>query len=121
MRFIVLGTPITQGSMKSIGRGRMIHQNSKKLNVWRDAIAAEFDRKKPDGWDTTREYELMCTFHMKRPKKPAHSYPVKDLDKLIRACMDALTEHAWEDDNQVTNIIASKLYAEEEGVEIIIN
>lgn len=120
MRFIVLGTPITQGSMKSIGRGRMIHQNSKKLNAWRDLIASEFDKRKPADWCTTSEYDLFCIFYLKKPKKPAHEYPAKDLDKLIRAVGDALTEHAWEDDVQIVRLGATKMYAENDGVEIII-
>jgi Holliday junction resolvase RusA-like endonuclease len=100
----------------------MIHQNQKKLDTWRKSIASEFDRKCPPVWAKDDEYLLNCRFHMKRPKKPAHAYPVKDLDKLVRAVCDALTEHAWDDDSQVTKIEASKEYSEEgnEGVEIYI-
>ncbi len=41
-----------------------------------------------------------------------------DLDKLVRATLDALTGVIYQDDGQVVNIIASKVYGPIEQVHI---
>jgi Holliday junction resolvase RusA-like endonuclease len=43
-----------------------------------------------------------------------------DLDKLIRAILDALTGVVWRDDGQVVDIVASKVYADTPGVDVVI-
>lgn len=76
--------------------------------------------------------EVTVTFYLKRPKahlnsrgelKPsAPSYVCKrpDLDKLVRAVLDGMTEAGvWADDNQVSKVTAVKLYGEP-GAEIVV-
>ena len=43
-----------------------------------------------------------------------------DLDKLIRAVLDALTGIAYQDDAQVVELLTSKKYGAEPGVDISI-
>ena len=55
-----------------------------------------------------------------KPKTVTRSYPSvpPDLDKLIRAALDALTAIAYRDDAQVTEIRAAKCYGDYPGVQI---
>ncbi len=47
-----------------------------------------------------------------RPAAPAWPASRPDLDKLIRAVLDALTGICWRDDSRVVEIRATKRYAE---------
>ena len=55
-----------------------------------------------------------CLSGLERPcKKP-------DLDNIIKAMMDAMNEVIYDDDVQIVNITATKLYAAKAGVDILI-
>ena len=60
-QFTVPGTPITQGSM-SVFNGRIVHQKSKQLTAWRNAIyqacAAVMDQP------LTGAVEVEATFYL---------------------------------------------------------
>jgi Holliday junction resolvase RusA-like endonuclease len=124
IQFFVSGKPITQGSMTSFGKGRMVHQNYAKLHGWRTEIAKQFEyalKERGSGWDTDKKYEVRLSFFFNPPKKPKNDYPRGDLDKLCRAVLDALTTHAWDDDNQVIRFSdCSKEYHPAEGVWVTI-
>jgi crossover junction endodeoxyribonuclease RusA len=65
---------------------------------------------------TTDPVRVRLRFNLPRPKSlssRASSAHVKrpDLDKLIRACLDALTGVLWKDDAQVYSLSATKCYA----------
>jgi crossover junction endodeoxyribonuclease RusA len=64
--------------------------------------------------------EVSLVFTLKKPKTVTRSEPFKrpDIDKLCRAVLDGLTGVAYEDDEQVTKLIAVKEYGETEGVTI---
>lgn len=138
----VHGKPITQGS-KTKNRYGMHDDNAKVLKPWRknvhdraiDAcryhdtitgpvrvwIRFTFERP-PSHYRTGRNAHLL--------KDDAPLYPTykNDVDKLQRACFDALTDaKVWADDGLVQKVIASKFYAGEDeyaldqaGVDIII-
>jgi crossover junction endodeoxyribonuclease RusA len=102
----VAGRPITQGSMRSLGKGRMTHDNP-RLRAWRKAI----------GWtvraslgaavlDPAARVTVRCHF-LCRPQRPR----APDLDKLVRAVLDALTHIAYVDDSQVVTIDARRTMA----------
>jgi crossover junction endodeoxyribonuclease RusA len=115
--FHVPGRPAAQGSKRHVGNGRFI-EASKYLPAWRktvtqhaQAIAIASD------WETaTGPIQLHVDFYLARPKSvPAHRRPfhVKppDLDKLVRAVCDSLTDAGiWEDDSQVIKLVAGKDY-----------
>lgn len=93
-------------------------ESSKKVAPWRSVVAltvGEQVRTVLDGPVAVR-----LDFVMPRPKStPKRSTPpaVKrpDLDKLVRAVLDACTEVAWRDDSQVISLSASKRIAELDG------
>lgn len=57
-------------------------------------------------------------FYLPRPKRMKRELPhVKpDVDKLIRAVLDALTGIVWVDDGQVVQVTGQKVYADPPGV-----
>jgi Holliday junction resolvase RusA-like endonuclease len=115
----VLGTPVPQGSMRSLGPGRMVHSNAATLRPWRDTVAwqvracmADADLAEP----LEGPVEVHATFVLPRPPSaPKHRwapYKKPDGDKLLRALFDAITAGgAWVDDAQVVTCSWSKVYA----------
>lgn len=111
----VLGEPIPQGSMRAVARGRIISDNS-RLKPWRDSVSWHVRDAMADGPPLTGPLEVRATFVLPRPPSvPRRRWaPEKrpDLDKLLRALLDAATAGgAWVDDSQVVAITASKVYA----------
>lgn len=129
--FVVRGAPIPQGSVTAHATRRKdgtlfaaVHYASgTKLHAWRRAtsIAAR------SVWGDDLTYHpvrLHLIYWMGRPlahyrtlamelrpgfDRMAHEHP-PDLDKLVRATMDALTDVVYEDDKQVIELRAQKLY-----------
>ena len=56
------------------------------------------------------------TFFLAKPKKPANSYPVGDIDNYQKSILDAITKNGtyWHDDAQVVHVQAFKVYIEGE-------
>lgn len=111
----VPGIPAPQGSKRHVGRGIMI-ESSKKVAPWRSVVAltvGEIVDAPLDGPIAVR-----LDFVMPRPKStpktratpPAVKKP--DIDKLVRAILDAITAVAWHDDSQVVSVAATKRIAE---------
>ena len=121
IKFSVEGTPIQQGSMRHIGHGRMIHSKAVELAAWRADIAsaAKLAGCKP----ILDPIAITMRFRVKRPKSVKREYPTvaPDLDKYVRSVNDGLTGVAFADDSQVIQIIASKEYADNPGVDIEIS
>lgn len=91
--FHVPGNPAAQGSMKSIGNGRMISM-SKRLPGWRKAVIAAAQEAHGADWEPMDgALGVSVIFYMPRPKTTKYKqYPAgtPDLDKLQRAIGDAL-------------------------------
>ncbi len=127
------GTPVTQGSIRSLGVGRpSVHSNARRLKPWRStvheaalAVMQQHDRlsgpvqvralfcfDRPSGhYRTGRNAHLLRDFAPRRPCSRGSG----DLDKLVRGCLDALTDAAvWQDDSQVVELRASKTWAGDE-------
>ena len=51
-------------------------------------------------------------FYCKHPKKTKLSAPRADIDNYIKAALDALNTHLWDDDTQIQQIYATKQWAE---------
>lgn len=107
--FNVDGQPIPQGSMKVIN-GHVIHSQGSALAAWRSAIA--LSAKSAGAKPHIEPVEIELVFRMTKPRTVTRSEPsvAPDLDKLIRAVLDALTAVAYRDDGQVTRITAIKEY-----------
>jgi Holliday junction resolvase RusA-like endonuclease len=114
----VLGVPVPQGSMKSVGPGRMIHSNAATLRPWRDTVAWQARAAMADAGLTEPlegPVEVHATFTLARPKSApkARWAPDKkpDIDKLLRGLLDACTAAGvWVDDAQVVTVVTSKVF-----------
>lgn len=115
--FRVNGIPIPQGSMKVIN-GRVLHSQGSALAVWRSLIG--WEAKSAGASPHSLPTKITITFFMPRPKTVKRPWPsvAPDLDKLVRAVLDGLTGVAYEDDGQVVQIHAQKLYGASVGAEI---
>jgi crossover junction endodeoxyribonuclease RusA len=128
MNILVYGKPITQGS-KIRTRWSMRDSNSDTLLPWRDNVrAAAVNAEDPFG---EAPVQVVITFTFARPKGhfgtgcnagtlngSATPYPanhaIGDIDKLVRACLDALTDAGvWNDDSQVVQLVARKVFVGE--------
>jgi Holliday junction resolvase RusA-like endonuclease len=111
----VTGDPASQGS-HAIMHGRIVQVNSSKHKAWRKAIVQEAIATLPDDWQPLDEpCELIVNFYLPKPKTVDRQLPSvsPDLDKLIRAVGDSLTDSGVViDDSRIVRISARKLYAE---------
>jgi Holliday junction resolvase RusA-like endonuclease len=111
----VTGNPASQGS-HAIMYGRIVQVNSSKHKAWRKAIVQEAIATMPDDWQPIDEpCELIVNFYLPKPKTVDRQLPSvsPDLDKLIRAVGDSLTDSGVvTDDSRIVRISARKLYAE---------
>ena len=117
IEFSVDGVPVPQGSMKVIN-GHVLHSQGSALAVWRSSIAlsARLAWAKPvDG-----AVGVEVIFRVRRPKTVKRDYPTvaPDLDKYVRGLLDALTGICYNDDSQVIDINAKKVYSDQAGADI---
>lgn len=129
LTFDVIGTPVPQGSKVAYGR-RIVDANAKTLKPWRATVAAAALEAIPTDWDaTTGPYSVAMLFNFPRPKshygtrgvlpsRADDSHAQKpDVDKLIRAVLDALTDAGvWRDDAQVCDVLAGKRWTTDGGL-----
>lgn len=118
----VRGVPTPQGSKRAFNvgdRAVVVDVNPTKLKDWRTAINFVL-QDKWEGPPLEGPVVVGLTFMLLRPKSVKREQPhVKpDLDKLIRAALDAMTGICFKDDAQVTSIFAGKAYDAESGVHI---
>ena len=110
----VVGDPASQGS-HAIMQGRIVQVNSKKHKAWRNAITQTALATLPADWTPIDEpCELIVNFYLPKPASATRSLPTvsPDLDKLIRAVGDSLTDSGVVvDDSRIVRISARKLYA----------
>jgi crossover junction endodeoxyribonuclease RusA len=110
----VTGDPAPQGSKRHVGNGVMV-ESSKRLRPWRqDVREALLDENGSPRLALAGPVSVGLMFTLRRPKKPRFHVPgvVPDLDKLVRAVLDALTSAGVvEDDARVVHLGASKVYA----------
>lgn len=117
----VEGTPVKQGTLSTGRQGQQYWSNGPVLRKWRDLIAKETLAVLPDEWEPTLgPIGLSMVFIHKRPKTGPNSkrdsvtYKVTspDLDKLIRAVLDALSGVVYVDDCQVADIHAVDVFSD---------
>ena len=126
------GLPQPQGSAKAFVRGghAVITSANVHLRPWRAAVTAAAAEARGDAATIAGPVFVTLAFTFPRPaghygkrglRGTAPEFPATrpDLDKLVRACADALTDAGvWRDDAQVVEINASKEYGEHPGVTI---
>jgi len=102
--YFVPGRPVGQGSMRSLGKGRMTHNNP-HLKAWRQAVGWAAKAACPGGEPT--DAEVFVTLHF--AVRPRRQGDAPDLDKLVRAVLDALSGIVYRDDKQVVVIHAERV------------
>lgn len=131
-KFEVVGEPVPQGSWvpfisKTTGRAMAKPSNEKALNAWRKLVADTAAACRPpwlrEPYDGPVYVKLIyvrkrndsdyladgVTLRKGAPRFPATA---PDIDKLTRACLDALTGVAFTNDARVVTCLATKRYAE---------
>lgn len=117
--FYVEGRPAPQGSKNAyvIGKRAVMVEASKFLPDWRNAVilAAKQELMRSESVvPFTEPVRLVVDFFIERPKSPKHkSYPggKPDLDHLIRAVGDSLTQAGvLVDDALIVQVEARKLW-----------
>lgn len=86
---------------------------SKGEKPWRETVAYAARANGPAGKTLPPPYEIELLFSMPEPEKPKYRWPSKDgdLDKLIRAVLDGLTQgELIQDDRHVVNLVARKRF-----------
>lgn len=127
----VSGLPVSQGSMRTwVHNGHpIITSASKGLKDWRHLVAtqaSESMRGRAPIPKRTHAAQVTLTFYMPRPqsgvpRSQRAPRTAPDLDKLVRAVLDALTKIAFEDDSQVTALSAFKWYADDRAPGVVIS
>ena len=113
----VLGLPQPQGSMKAYtnratGRPIILDSND-KLKDWRMRVEVEARRVEAEEHFRVpgkASYRLWVLFQFPEPKSKhcVHKNTRPDLDKLIRAVCDALTDILLDDDAEIVEMVGAK-------------
>ncbi len=144
--FTVVGTPVPQGSArafagkgKAAGRAFLTNDPTGSISKWRGDIKGAFERGLPEPDDfepVDHAVSMRLAFRIARQK--SHFLPITrsrlapelrldapewvvggaDLDKLVRAVLDALTGVVYVDDCQVVVIGATKQFGDRPGVDV---
>lgn len=118
LSLFIAGRPTPQGSMRAVRVGRgdrgkiVLVSDNPNLAAWRATITEAIRGKASFDGPVT----VNLIFRLPKPKTNRNQLPSSrpDLDKLIRAVLDGLTDGGlWPDDGRVTSITASKLWATE--------
>lgn len=115
----MVGRPAPQGSKNAyvVGRRAVMVESSKYLPEWRSAVMLAAKVALNDSMDVTpftAPVKLEVSFFIERPKKPKYDgYPggKPDLDHLVRAVGDSLTQAGvLADDSLIVEIEARKFW-----------
>jgi Holliday junction resolvase RusA-like endonuclease len=111
-------TPRPKGSIRAFnirGRSRpVLTSTTNGLKQYQGAIASAA-RLQWNGGPTSAPVEVACVFGFSRPKSPKHPtrHVVRpDIDKLLRAILDALTGVVYIDDSQAVYVNGTKTYSD---------
>jgi Holliday junction resolvase RusA-like endonuclease len=120
IQFTVFGPPATKGSTVSFlsSEGKVITRtDSNGLRSWSESIGwAAREAKvpllaKPKAVLVSVRFEFICPPSV---KDRVHPTVAPDIDKLLRAVLDSLTKIAYDDDAQVIEVRALKVYGTRE-------
>lgn len=93
--------------------------NSKGLKNYQSMLRSIFQKKLNAGevWKARGALSIALTFFIRPPKRKVRDFPsVKpDLDNFVKGVCDAANEILWDDDAQVCEISAAKIYSETPG------
>ena len=120
MKFTVLGCPIPQGSMRAfIPRNSKLNRpiitsDNPRLKQWRQAVRAEAIKamgyEHPAGSKIALRVEALFFLPRAKSNKAIDAIKRPDIDKLLRACLDAMTQVVYDDDSQIIEAHVFKCY-----------
>lgn len=117
--FIIYIDPVAKGRPRITRTGHAYTPTTTRLfeNALR-ALAAPYKPNKP----LTGPLHVDVVFRLKKPKKSKNTYPIvrPDTDNFLKAVLDCGNGIFWEDDSQIVEIHAQKVYSEKPAIEIII-
>lgn len=125
IQFTVRGIPRAQGSCRAyMCQGRAIVTNKNpNLNQWRELVSSEARQHAPPAL-LEGALCVSCYFMFSPPKSRRKQgmtmYSRPDIDKLMRAVLDACTSIVWRDDAQVMILRGQKSYLDPPGCRITI-
>lgn len=128
--FTVPGIPAPQGSKTRTKFGGMREAN-KNTRPWRDTVAWHARQADTNRLPMLGPVRVYVNFTFPRPKShytgkgalsssaTFHKSTKPDLDKLVRALLDALTDaQVFRDDGQVAYVSAQKHYGDQPGMSV---
>ena len=115
----VPGIPQPQGSKNAYVRGgrAVLVEANKNLPAWRQIVTEKLEAANVSCSPLQGAVDAQIIFFMPRPKSVTRLLPTvkPDIDKMIRAILDCGTKAGiYNDDSQVIEIVAHKLYAHAE-------
>lgn len=115
MTFTVLGPASTKGLTRSFVRGGRVVTlaDADGLGAWTQAVKWAARAARVELIPRPLPVSVMLQFEFVSPKSDPdrkHHTVKPDIDKMIRASLDALAGLAYEDDSQVVVIMALKRY-----------
>jgi Holliday junction resolvase RusA-like endonuclease len=137
LHFDVAGLPAPQGSKKAFVNPRtrraiIVDANPTTLRSWRQDVIEAAKHARGNSVPLDGSLSLLVTFWLPRPQAhygtkglkvnaPTYSRTKPDIDKLLRAVMDALTiAGVWTDDARVGRVTMEKMYSETSGCAVTI-
>lgn len=140
LSFEVRGLPVPQGSVRAFVRGgrAVVAAVRQPLAAWRGAVATEARAVMTEADTAPLQGPVVVHLWFRLPRPQGHYLPAgrkrpapelradapdfvqsaPDIDKLVRACLDAMTAVVFRDDSQVVRLVAQKRYDELPGVAI---
>jgi crossover junction endodeoxyribonuclease RusA len=133
LSFTVFGVPQPQGSTWAfIPKGwdrPVITTDNAKMKPWRQQVAtmalATMNEHQVQMTPRSIPISIALTFVFQKPqserKATLHKTTKPDLDKLLRAVLDALTGICYTDDSQVTECRVAKIFGSPARLEVQVN
>ena len=121
--FRATGAPATKGSLTRMPNGAMLPAGTamsrKRFTNWRDDCRSAAMDAMADNEPSRLPIRLMVEFQLPYPISSIRKWQLgwwphikkPDVDKLLRAVLDALTGIVWVDDSQVCFVTMNKVYA----------
>jgi crossover junction endodeoxyribonuclease RusA len=126
--FTVQGRAVPQGSLRAmkLKTGAVVTPQEPKVLKWRSDVRAGLYAREGAMQPTAEAFHVEMTFCFRRPnnhhtskgnlttRAPRYHMQHPDVDKLIRAVLDALTGVVWHDDKQVVYVRGHKQWSEQD-------
>lgn len=124
--FTILGRCPTKGSTKSFAHpktGQIVTlPMNANLKQWTKDARVQARIAKVPMIHKPHAVVMLVNVQFVKPKTAKQLYPSvrPDIDKLLRAVLDALTSVAYQDDSQVVSVTTTKVYGPSEQVTVTI-